>query len=181
VPFGTHTFGTPKQLVPNPITLPNGTYENFFFPSYSPDDSLVVFDAARAAWRNFTNERTAGQRLMLADAHGAWYVDLTALDGGAMTDADITWAHWAPTDSSDYLWLVFSSEADYGHEVTEANTNAACVANGDKQCKQIWIGAIAKNKLTGTMDPSAPPMWLPGQSTQADNISPYWSLPAGIQ
>jgi hypothetical protein len=178
---GTHTFATPKQLVPNPITLPNGSYENFFFPSYSPDDSLVVFDAARAAWRNFTSERTAGQRLMLAAANGSWYVDLTALDGGAMTDADITWAHWAPTDSSDYLWLVFSSEADYGHEVTLANTNPACVANGDQQCKQIWIGAIAKNKLTGTMDPSAPPMWLPGQSTQADNISPYWSLPAGIQ
>jgi hypothetical protein len=24
-------------------------------------------------------------------------------------------------------------------------------------------------------------MWLPGQDMAADNISPYWSVPAGLQ
>ena len=106
-----------------------------------------MFNAARATWRNFGDEKTAGQRL---DAHQrgghVGPVDLTALNGGA-GDMDITWPHWAPGDTNDYYWIVFSSERDYGHEVTAANTDTACIANGVKQCKQIWIGAIAKNKL----------------------------------
>ncbi len=127
---GQHTFGEPHFLVPNPVTLPSGTYTNFFFPSFSPDGSLVVFDAARAQWRNFTDARTAGQRLMLTNADGSWGSDLTALNGTG--DNDITWAHWAPTISSDYYWIVFSSERDYGHEVTSTHTAPACVANGVK-------------------------------------------------
>jgi hypothetical protein len=178
---GQHVFGEPQFLVPNPITLPSGTYSNFFFPSFSADGKLIVFDAARSAWRNGTDARLPGQRLMLSDAAGAWVTDLPALNGG-YADSDITWAHWAPTVSNDYYWIVFSSERDYGHRSTLA-TGAPCAANGVRQCKQIWLGAIARNKLTGTvtLDPSAPPMWLPGQETAANNISPYWSVPAAIQ
>ena len=95
-----------------------------------------------------------------------------------------------------YLWsaLVLTAVACGRHDlaghdapptatiaITPANTNSSCLQNGDRQCKQIWIAAIARNKLTGALDPSSPPMWLPGQSTQADNISPYWSLPPGIE
>jgi hypothetical protein len=176
-----HVFGEPRFLVADPITLPGGTYSNFFFPSYSPDGALIVFNAARSPWRNFTDARTAGQRLMLTDAAGTWISDLTALNGGN-GDADITWAHWSPAASNDYYWVVFSSERDYGHEVTAATAPKSCKQNGVTQCKQIWIGAIAKAKLgAGSVDPSAPPMWLPGQDPQTDNISPYWSVPAGLQ
>ena len=177
---GTHTFGAPQYLVNQPITLPHGTFSNFFFPSYSPDGKLVVFNAARTQWRS-NPAPTAGQRLMLAAADGTFIEDLNALNGGYV-DSDITWPHWAPTASNDYYWVVFSSERDYGHRVTRANSAAACVANGVLQCKQLWLGAIAKNKLTGGgVDPSSPPMWLPGQDIGADNISPFWSVPAGIQ
>lgn len=177
---GAHAFGEPTFLVPDPITLPGGVYKNFFFPSFSPDGELVVFNAARSAWRNGTDAKTAGQRLMLAASAGGWVQDLTAMNGGT-GDMDITWAHWAPAASNDYYWIVFSSERDYGHRTTVATSPASCKANGVKQCKQIWLGAVAKNKLTGAIDPSAPPMWLPGQDAQANNISPYWSVPAGIQ
>jgi hypothetical protein len=178
---GAHTFGTPTMLVANPITLPTGTYNNFFFPSFSNDGALVVFNAARSAWRNGADARAPGQRLMLADTAGSFVVDLAAMNGG--NDLDITWAHWAPADSNDYYWIVFSSERDYGHKLTLGNTNPGCVANGVRQCKQIWIGAVAKNKLTGatTMDPSAAPMWLPGQDIRANNISPFWTLPTTVQ
>jgi hypothetical protein len=175
---GAHMFGEPQFLVQNPITIPSGTYNNFFFPSFSPDGALIVFNAARAAWRNFNDARSPGQRLMLLDAGGAWGVDLTALDGAG--DRNITWAHWAPTIGNDYYWLVFSSERDYGHEITATTTAPACKGNGVVQCKQLWIGAIAKSKLNGS-DPSAPPMWLPGQDPKTDNISPYWSVPVGLQ
>ena len=177
---GNHVFGNPTFIVPDPIVLPGGTYQNFFFPSFSPDGNLVVFNAARSGWRNFTNARTAGQRLMLADTNGAWIADLTAMNGGS-GDLDITWAHWAPTVSNEYYWIVFSSERDYGHRTTTATSPASCKQNGVTQCKQIWLGAVAKNRLGTPMDPSAPPMWLPGQNPLANNISPYWSVPAKLQ
>lgn len=177
---GQHVFGAPTFPFPNPITLQNGDYNNFFFPSFSPDNALLVVNAARAPWRNFTDTRSPGQRLMLADSGGAWIVDMAEMNGG-YADLDTTWAHWAPTVGEEYYWVVFSSQRDYGHRITATNTDPSCKANGVLQCKQIWIGAVAKNKLSGTVDPSSPPMWLPGQDMKADNISPYWSVPAGLQ
>src|SRR5262249_3070529 len=147
-------------------------------PSFSPDGKLIVFDAARSRWRS-NPARLAGQRLMLATADATWGADLTALNGGYV-DLDITWAHWAPTVGSEYYWVVFSSERDYGHRLTAANTDRSCISQGVIQCKQIWIGAVAKSKLGGG-DPSAPPLWVPSQDLNADNISPYWSVPAGLQ
>lgn len=175
-----HVFGDPQMLVPDPIDINGQSYTNFFFPSFSPDGQLLVFNAARGSWRNFTDARNAGSRLMLADANAAWVVDMPAMNG-YYEDRDITWARWAPTIGSDYYWIVFSSQRDYGHRITEANSAQACKANGVRQCKQIWIGAVARNRLTGQVDPSAPPMWLPGQDIAADNISPYWSVASGLQ
>ncbi len=178
---GTHTFGEPQFLVTGPITLPNGSYTNFFFPSYSGDGTLIVFNGARATWRNFTDARAAGQRLFLSDAAGTWSTDLTKMNGGDV-DVDITWPHWAPGATSDYQWVVFASQRDYGHKLTTANTSPSCIANGVRQCKQIWIGAISKATLAATpgVDPSAPPMWLPGQNYQTNNISPYWTADSPI-
>jgi hypothetical protein len=177
---GQHVFGDPQFIVPDPITLPSGTYSNFFFPSFSPDGALVVFDAARSGWRNFTDAHIPGQRLMLTDPAGTFTTDLSALNGGN-GDSDITWAHWAPAVSNDYYWVVFSSERDYGHRTTVGTSPASCKQNGVRQCKQIWLGAIAKNRVGGATDPSAAPMWLPGQEALANNISPFWSVPAVIQ
>lgn len=179
---GAHTFGTPSVLVPQPIQYGGQSYNNLFFPSYSADGQWIVFNAARAQWRKFDalQARYAGQRLMLVNPNGGTPIDLTAMNGGNV-DYDITWPHWAPGQTTDYYWVVFSSERDYGHEVTAGHTNASCVANGVAQCKQIWIGAISRQALmSGQIDPSSPPVWVPGQDTQADNISPYWTVPAGL-
>ncbi|CAN5351670.1 hypothetical protein BH11MYX1_BH11MYX1_15700 [soil metagenome] len=176
----THTFTSQPNLVTAPISFNSQAYTNLFFPSFSPDNEYVVFNAARAQWRNFSDAKTAGQRLMLIPAGGGTPMDLTNINGGT-GDHDITWPHWAPGATADYYWIVYSSEQNYGHEVTATNTAVKCVANGVKQCKQIWIGAISKAALmAGSLDPSSPPVWVPGQDTQADNISPYWTVPAGV-
>ncbi|HEX4452503.1 MAG TPA: hypothetical protein VH143_16615 [Kofleriaceae bacterium] len=178
---GSHVFGAPQMLVTEPITLNAQSYTNLFFPSLSPDAQWVIFDAALSAWRNFTDAKSAGQRIVLVSAGGGAPIDLTALNGGT-GNLDTTWPHWAPGDTTDYYWVVFSSERDYGHEITGSNTATACVENGVQQCKQIWIGAISKAELmSGSADPSFEPVWLPGQATTADNISPYWTLPAQLQ
>jgi WD40-like Beta Propeller Repeat len=176
-----HTFGTPTTLVPSGVSFNNQAYTNLFFPSFSPDNQWVVFNAARATWRNFTDAKTAGQRLMLVNPAGGAPIDLTNMNGGTV-DHDTTWPHWAPGSTSDYYWIVFSSERDYGHEVTlGTSVGTGCVANGVKQCKQIWIGAISKAALmSGNIDPSFAPVWVPGQGTKNDNISPYWTVPAGL-
>lgn len=172
---GQHVFGAPAPLVTPPLNLANGVYTNFFFPSFSNDGRLVVFNAARMQWRNFATAAASGQRLVLADAGGAWVRDLAAMNGGPV-DSDITWPHWAPNDSGDYYWIVFSSERDYGWKVTRTSTDPSCVANGVTQCKQIWIGAVSKAALAaGDPDPSAAPMWLPGQDPRTNNISPFWT------
>lgn len=178
---GQHTFGTPSVLVQQPLTVNGQSYTNLYFPSFSADGQLIVFDAARSSWRNFTDAKAAGQRLMIVNSSGGSPIDLLALNGGT-DDHDITWPHWAPGDTTDYYWIVFSSERDYGHEVTAATSaSTTCIRNGVKQCKQIWIGAISKAALmSGQIDPSSPPVWLPGQDIHNDNISPYWTVPAGL-
>ena len=66
-----------------------------------------------------------------------------------------------------------------GATATKAATVGA--ANGVKQCRQIWSGAVSKAALmNGQLDPSSPPVWVPGQDKSADNISPYWTVPAGL-
>ena len=180
-PAGQHTFGTPSVLVQQPVAFNGQSYTNLYFPSFSADGQLIVFNAARTTWRNFTDAKTAGQRLMIVPAGGGAAVDLTNMNGGT-GDHDITWPHWAPGQTTDYYWIVFSSERDYGHEVTAATSaSTTCIRNGVSQCKQIWIGAISKAALmAGQLDPSSPPVWLPGQDTANDNISPYWTVPAGL-
>ena len=179
---GTHTFGDPKLIVSGPVTAPGGSYANFFFPSISPDGKLIVFNASRAPWRSTTADALQpGPRFMLTDLAGSFTVDLTGINGPG--ESGNTWPHWAPTQTSDYLWIAFSNERDYGHKVTPATSPAPSANQGHRQYKQIWIGAIEKAKIptpgaASPGDPSAQPVWLPGQDLDADNISPYWTLPS---
>ncbi|HEY4059831.1 MAG TPA: hypothetical protein VGM39_24620, partial [Kofleriaceae bacterium] len=137
-------------------------------------NALIVFNATVGAWRNNLHNG----RLMLTKPDGSFIQDLTALNGGDALNG-ITWSHWAPNSSSDYYWLVFASERDYGHITTIGTSPDACKANGVRQCKQIWLAAIAKNKI-GMGDPSFAPMWLPGQEPLTNNISPFWTKPTVI-
>jgi len=170
-----HTFGAPKKIVSGSLSLLSGAYDNFFFPSFSPDGKLVVFNAARSNWRQFVVASAPGQRLMLTDGAGSYKVELAKMNGTG--DLNVTWPHWAPGVAADYYWVVFSSERSYGHKMNPSLSPKECASNGVKSCKQIWIGAIDKTRLDGISDPSAPPMWMPGQTLAADNISPYWTLP----
>jgi hypothetical protein len=73
------------------------------------------------------------------------------------------------------ITLAYASERPYGHRLTAANSNCSLV-QGQKQCKQLWITAIDLAKLAaGSADPSMPSFWIPGQSIQAQYVSPQWT------
>ncbi len=145
---GQHTFGTPTTLVKPPLTVNGGSYENLFFPSFSPDGKLVVFNAARAGWRDLNAEcgpharatahaRGRGRRrrdrsVGAQRRRGQSRHDLAALGAG----------------QHDRLLLDRVLErAQLRPRITQANTAQACVENGMLQCKQIWISAISKAQI----------------------------------
>ena len=44
------------------------------------------------------------------------------------------------------------------------------------RCKHLWITAIDRDKLAkGTVDPSAAPFFIPGQTLAAQYVSPQWT------
>jgi len=177
---GSFTFGAPKTLVQAAPSMNPDTGENNFLPSYSPDGSAVAFTRAAGWWSIKTQQsliNLSGQIAVVRRSDGKVF-ELVRGSNGPGTTLASTWPQWAPTLGSRYAWLAFGSERAYGHRLTNASPqNQQCnLVQGQKQCKQLWIMAIDRQKLaTGTDDPSAAPFWIPGQNLAAQYVSPQWT------
>lgn len=151
----TRTFGAPQLLVAATAA------DNYYFPRYSPDGSLIAFDHA------------------VETSHGAQSAELqlVAQDGGVVTRLDVA-SHrvsstdgvatasqmpaWAPF-KGDYAWLAFASARPYG----------IVVPSGGRS--QIWITAIDQGSFQTGVDPSAASFWLPCQDPTVTNNNPVWA------
>jgi hypothetical protein len=181
---GTFTFGTPKVLVAaNPMDNPD-TGLNNFLPAISPDGTAVAFTRAAGWWSIKTQQsllNLSGQIAMVRRSDGQ-ILQLVNGSNGAGTTLNSTWPQWAPTLGQRYAWLAYGSERPYGHELTVANHNCGAMVQGQQSCKQLWVMALDLTKLhAGTADPSFAPFWIPGQSINAQYVSPQWTkavLPA---
>jgi hypothetical protein len=72
--------------------------------------------------------------------------------------------------------LAYGSERPYGHELTPANHSCGSLVQGQQSCKQLWVMAIDLAAMhAGTADPSFAPFWIPGQSLNAQYVSPQWT------
>ena len=177
---GSFTFGAPKTLVQAAPSMNPDTGENNFLPSYSPDGSAVAFTRAAGWWSIKTQQsliNLSGQIAVVRKSDGKVF-ELVRGSNGPGTTLASTWPQWAPTLGSRYAWLAFGSERAYGHRLTNASPqNQQCnLVQGQKQCKQLWIMAIDRQKLaTGADDPSAAPFWIPGQNLAAQYVSPQWT------
>jgi|GEM_PF-725422 len=156
--------------------------ENFYYPTFSPDSQWVAFNRGTTFYTEVQEEDvhgdpvvdSAGNPVMVPTATSTSNSNETAklyiisANGGAaieMAAASVesgltnSWPRWAPV-TQDYAWLAFSSKRAYGHTVHGPS--------------QLWITAVDLSQASLGNDPSAPAVWLTGQSTSEDNLIPIW-------
>jgi hypothetical protein len=189
----TSQIGAESPLIPS-----NGT-NNFYYPSYSPDGSLIVFNFA-AQGPNFHNPQARVQ-LVPAGMASPTPDDLAKLNndptnGGLVTNS---WARWAPFVQSykqgQILWLTMSSTRTYGlriqndglancypkespagapystRDFTQTNFSPGCTRT------QLWMAAVKldANGVAAGQDVSFPPFWLPFQDITTNNHLGQWA------
>jgi hypothetical protein len=181
-----------------PLLASNGT-DNYYYPSYSPDGSLIVFNHA-VDGPNFHNPKARVQ-VVPAGASNPTPDDLAALNadptnGGLVTNS---WARWAPFVQSykggQILWLTMSSTRDYGLRIqndglqncyptespkgapystrtfTSTSLSPACTRT------QLWMAAVKldANGVAAGNDVSFPAFWLPFQDMTTNNHLGQWA------
>jgi hypothetical protein len=172
-------FGAPEVLVQTTSTDPD-LGENNLLPAISPDGAAVAFTRADGWWSIKTQAsliNLSGRIAIVRRSDGTVF-DLAGGTNGPAKDWSSTWPQWAPAIGSRYMWLAFASERPYGHRLGPGSPeNQLCtLVQGQKQCKHLWIMAVDKQALaSGTVDPSRPPFWVPGQVLAQQYVSPFWT------
>jgi hypothetical protein len=164
------------------VITSTGIGDAIAFPSFSPDSKWLFFqrgDYSRAKYTNGSNQNVHGNDDLFVASAGAnaTPVALDLANGKGYLTTDSSHLNYAPTVNpiaeGGYVWVVFTSPRDYGNEMASpqgAPPNDATYANR----KQLWVTAVDAN--IGTVDPSHPAFWLPGQDSTSANMFGYWSL-----
>jgi hypothetical protein len=191
----TNVLGTPASLL-----AATGS-QNFYYPSFAPDMSFVVFNEAddTSAANNgndaFYNRQARVKILHYPPQSGDAPLDLTALNQA--DGLSNSWPRWSPFVGSFHgkpiLWVTFSSNRDYGlHLVNTGFDNCYPPESPNydqpqplskqnttyENCAepQIWMGAVVvdpSRAIDGT-DRSFPAFWLPFQDVNSHNHSAQW-------
>lgn len=108
VPFNHRAGGTPTTLVATPA--------NEYYPAFSPDDHLVVFDRAPVGASSYNNSQA---ELYVVRADGSQAPvriaanDPAACSGHVSPGVTNSWPQWSPAAGSNggrqFYWLTFSS------------------------------------------------------------------------
>jgi hypothetical protein len=179
----TKTLGAPAALLTS-----NGT-DNFYYPSFSPDGSLIVYNHA-ATGSNFHNP-VARIEVINATAATPTRADLTKLnDTGNQTNS---WARWAPFVQSykgkKLLWVTTSSTRNYGLRIDngglvncypkESPSFVTPDFSTATNCTraQLWMSAVDLDPAAvqaGT-DVSHPAFYLPFQDITTNNHLAQWA------
>jgi hypothetical protein len=132
--YSAGTWGPATPLLPS-------TGENNYYPSYSPDGKLVIFDRApndtsaggltgctgtapRRACPNDSFSNPAARVMLMKGQSGATVIDLQAANGSPSATPlkwSNSWPKWSPFlqgyKNDQLLWIAFSSTRDYGLRV----------------------------------------------------------------
>jgi hypothetical protein len=183
--LGLYSFsGTTAPYFTNPQTVIQGSGavgDAIAFPSFSPDSKFLFYQRgsySRAKYGAGPAFVHGVDDLYVAPATaGATQIALANANGAGVLSADSSHLNYAPTvnpiAAGGYIWVVFTSPRDYGNLMVSpqgASPNDATNANH----KQLWVTAVDAN--IGTVDPSHPAFWLPGQDETSINMFGYWAL-----
>jgi len=138
------------------VLVPPDLDWNYYYPSYSPDSAWVSFNRHAGNGPNNHSYNNDGAEVMLVPAWGGAAI---ALNQASMPGQGNSWPRWGPGQGA-YSWLAFSSRRPYG-DLTNGNS-------------QVWVSAIDLNLAVQGVDPSQPPLWLPGQGVDGSNHTPVW-------
>jgi len=162
-----NSFGAPEVLVPATAD------KNNYYPSFSPDGEWIAFNRAvrteivRADGTievSSSSYANPSAELWLMAKDGTYQTRLDTANG--VGELQNSFPRWGPLPDDDVLWLAFSSTRTY----------AVDPRMGPLPLPQIWVSAIAPEKILNGEDPSAAPFWLPAQDSQSDNhLAIWWS------
>ncbi|MBI2394885.1 MAG: PD40 domain-containing protein [Deltaproteobacteria bacterium] len=148
---GAGKWGPLKTLVPF-------SGQNNYYPAFSPDGSLVVFNRSPS---NANSYDAPDAQVFVVGSEGGAPVHLAK----ASTGGD-SWPKWTPVvqkyRGGQLLWLTFSSRRNYGLRLTDGKT------------AQIWMTAVDLGKAKSGADGSYPAFWLPFQDLKSGNHIAQW-------
>ncbi|HEY8074569.1 MAG TPA: hypothetical protein VIF62_10670, partial [Labilithrix sp.] len=186
-------LGTPAQILAD-------ASRNFYYPSFSPNGTFLVFNDAPQPGNTATSNddafynRGARVKLLHFPAGGA-PIDLAALN--VADGLSNSWPRWSPFVQTykghKLLWVTFSSNRDYGlHLVNKGFDNCyppegpaydlptpaskkGVLYAGCAQ-PQIWMAGVIVDEDTtlDSKDRSYPAFWLPFQDVNSHNHSAQW-------
>ena len=170
-----------RALLQRPDDDPHqhGAGDAIAFPSFSPDSSFLFFQRGSYSRAKYgTDQHGIDDLYVVGAAAGETPIALAqANNPNGVLPADSQHLNYAPTvnpiSAGGYIWVVFTSPRDYGNIMVSpqgAPPMDATYANH----KQLWVTAVDAN--IGTVDPSHPPFWLPGQDPTTANMFGYWAL-----
>lgn len=142
-------------------------------PSWTPDDRFLVLQHGAQAFTSGAPEALGALYLVAVEDGSVHRLD--AASGGSDA-AQAFWPTVSPfiTQEADpsgrstirpVYWIAFHSRRDYGN---------ALAGTWGRRVRQLWITAVDASPEDG-VDPSTPPVWLPGQETDIDNVAAYWA------
>ena len=152
--------------------------QNNFYPTLSPDGSLLVFNRAPSG-HSYDNSQASLWAVLTA---GGKPVELSAANHG--TDLTNSWPKFSPFIQSKgrkLVWLTFSSRREHGLRTTKSS-GPGPMGGGDRNQAQIWMAALdlGKDEL-GCGDPSYPAFWLPFQDPKTGNHIAQWAAEVARQ
>jgi hypothetical protein len=195
---GAHSLGAPTAVL-----MASGT-QSFYYPSFAPDESFLVFNEAPDG-DAFYNRNARVKLLEYPATQPATAIDLPDLN--VADGLSNSWPKWSPFVQTykghKLLWVTFSSNRDYGLHLSNKGFDSCYPPESPDydqpqpsskkdvmftNCAQpqIWMAAIVVDKGTfknegefvlktpGTGDRSFPAFWLPFQDVTSHNHTAQW-------